>query len=96
VALVDRSGKPILTNTAFERTFGGAPALLDQRGQPLADDATPQHRAARGEAFRMRFTMDIPDVGRRTYEASGEPIRNSGDPQGGVVVIREVAEAKQR
>ena len=57
---------------------------------------TPQHRAARGETFRMRFSMELPDVGRRTFEASGEPIRNSGDPQGGVVVIREVAEAKSR
>jgi two-component system CheB/CheR fusion protein len=96
VALVDRSGKPIVTNSAFDRTFAGGPTLLDQRGQPLADDATPQHRAARGETFRMRFSLELAEGGRRTFEASGEPIRKPGDPQGGVVVIREVGEPKQR
>ena len=94
VALVDRTAKPILTNSAFDRSFAGAPRMLDPHGQPLASDLTPLHRAARGETFRVRFTMELPDDGRRTFEASGQPIRNSGDLHGGVVVIREVAEAK--
>ena len=71
VALVDRSARPILTNSAFERTFANGPTLLDQRGQPLADDASPQHRAARGETFRMRFTLALAEGARRTFEASG-------------------------
>ena len=70
-------------------------ALLDGHGERLADDASPLRRAARGEAFRMRFTIDGAnggDRGRRLFEASGEPIAGPCDEPGGVVIIRDVTE----
>ena len=77
----------------FDRAFPPGVALLDARGKdPLGDDASPLRRAARGEAFRMRFAIDGVDGGRRVFEASGEPINGPGDQPGGVVIIRDVTE----
>jgi two-component system CheB/CheR fusion protein len=93
VVLVDGQATPIVTNEAFDRIFGATLQLLDTRGQPLEDGDSPQQRAARGEAFRMRFCMEDVAGERRWYEANGEPIRADQEgQQGGVVVIREIGE----
>jgi two-component system CheB/CheR fusion protein len=83
---------PTLTNAAFDRLFPPGAALLDAGGEPLADDASPLGRAARGEPFRMRFGIDSVDGRRRMFEASGEPIDGPGNLPGGVVIIRDVTE----
>jgi two-component system, chemotaxis family, CheB/CheR fusion protein len=93
VVLVDNTGTPIVTNDSFDHIFGsGVRQLLDPRGEPLEEEATPQQRAARGETFRMRFSMEDEVGTRRCYEASGQPIHSSNNQQGGVVVMREVTE----
>jgi len=100
VLVVDSAGRPVLTNAAYERLFGDADAvvLVDEQGQPLPPEATPQQRAARGEAFSMRFIMPAGDpAGERSpryFEANGQPIRDGGDERGGVVVIRDVTERR--
>ncbi|HEY3110489.1 MAG TPA: chemotaxis protein CheB [Chloroflexota bacterium] len=99
VLVVDREGRRVLTNAAYDDLFGQAGSGVeprDQAGQPLPSDQTAQRRAARGESFRMEFTLSGPDGGQRWFEASGQPIRSSGEPDGGVVVIRDISERSLR
>jgi len=98
VLVVDQSGRPVLTNAAYEQLFGdaGAGVLVDEQGQPLPPEATPQQRAARGEAFSMRFMLmtAAPHESREGVghylEANGQPIGSPDDGQGDVVVIRDI------
>ncbi len=91
VMVVDADGGVALTNAAFQRLFGGAlPPLEDERGARLAIEDDPQHRAARGDEFRMRFVASVGDFAR-VFEATGQPIRTDG-VEGGVVVIRDISE----
>lgn len=95
VLMVDRAGKPLLTNTAYAEMFGGAEANFacqDETGQPLPPEASPQQRAARGETFTMEFVIDRADGSRRWFEASGQPIRGDEPEFGGVVAIRDITE----
>lgn len=97
VLVVDSDGRPLLSNAAYTRMFGGPSAAFtaqDDNGQPLPVAATPQARAAQGESFSMEFTLQGSDGTRRWYEANGEPIRDdSGQQQrGGVIVIRDITE----
>jgi two-component system, chemotaxis family, CheB/CheR fusion protein len=96
VLVVDRAGKPVLTNAAYERLFGGAGqelALQDENGHPLRSEHSPQQRAARGESFNMEFTLIDGQRARRWFEANGQPIGSAdGGQQGGVVVIRDITE----
>ncbi len=100
VLVVDSTGRPVLTNAAYERLFGdaGAGVLVDEQGQPLPPEATPQQRAARGETFSMQCIMPARDpAGKgspRYLEANGQPIRDGGDERGGVVVVRDVTERR--
>jgi len=98
VLVVDQSGRSVLTNAAYERLFGdaGSVVLVDEQGQPLPPEATPQQRAARGEAFSMRFVLmtAAPDGtrggARHELEANGRPIGSPAGGQGGVVVTRDI------
>ncbi len=98
VLVVDRAGRPVLTNAAYEQLFGDAVAvvLVDEQGHPLLPEATPQQRAARGESFSMRFVLMTTaphgtGEGVRHYlEANGRPIGAPADGQGDVVVIRDI------
>ncbi|MBF6591730.1 MAG: hypothetical protein IVW57_14575, partial [Ktedonobacterales bacterium] len=59
VLVVDRDGVPVLTNAAYERMVSGAgrhPTALNEEGQPLPPEETPERRAARSEAFCMEVT----------------------------------------
>ena len=102
VLVVDRAGQPVLANQAYERMFGrfGSPTSdfvpEDDDGRPLAPETTPRQRAARGESFRLEFTLTASDGSRRWYEANGQPIRTGQTLQGGVVVVRDITERSLR
>jgi two-component system CheB/CheR fusion protein len=94
VLVVDGAGTPVLTNAAYQRTFGvPGVTLLDEHGQPLPLEAAPRQRAARGESFGMELTLAAEDGARRWFEASGQPFRGADDRRrGGVVVVRDITE----
>ncbi len=99
VLVVDTSGAPLLTNTTYVEMFGGVSGGLgatfiaqDELGRPLPSAATPQRRAARGEAFIIEFTLLGEDGDRRYFEATGQPIRSAGAALGGVINIRDISE----
>lgn len=96
VLVVRQDGALVLTNDAYTRLFGGpqAPFLArDENGHVLAPEATPRERAARGETFRMEFTLTAEDGSRRWFEASGQHIQDvESKLQGGVVVIRDITD----
>jgi two-component system CheB/CheR fusion protein len=90
VLVVDRQGVPILTNEAYYRLFGdGQIELVDDQGRYLPDEPALPQRAARGDAFRIRFNVRRGD-GAQPFEAIGQPIRTDG-VDGGVIVIRQTA-----
>ena len=99
VLVVDAAGTPVLTNGAFEETFGEAGerlALADDEGRPLPAEQNPLRRAAAGESFTMEFTVTGEDGERRWYEARGQAFAAAGEPRGGVVVIRDITERSLR
>jgi two-component system CheB/CheR fusion protein len=60
VLVVDRHGRVIRTNAAYDASAGvfGSPFVpTDERGVPLPVEATPQARTARGEPFRHDFAV---------------------------------------
>src|SRR5579871_936924 len=97
VRMVDRDGKAVMTNAAYETLFGGDSARFDPRdeqGNPLPQSEWPQQRAMRGETFTMKFTLATPDGVYRWFEANGQPSRSNGG--GGVVVIRDITDRSLR
>jgi two-component system CheB/CheR fusion protein len=94
VLVVDRTGRPVRTNAAFDRMFPDAGVDLvpeDERGRPLPRHEWPQRRSAAGETFTMQFTRSSDDGARRRYEVSARPIEQDGQ-DGGVMVIRDVTD----
>ncbi len=78
VVVIDTGGIIVRKNVAYDAlllTTGGEFVPLDQTGQPLPIDATPQMRAARGESFSLQFTLRVTDGSLRSYDARGLPIR---------------------
>jgi hypothetical protein len=69
----------------------GSTEVLDERGEKLPPEATPQSRAAGGESFAMRFAVGDLDGGLRRFEARVRPIEGDG-VTGGVLVIRELTD----
>jgi two-component system CheB/CheR fusion protein len=99
VVAVDHSGRTLATNPAFDRLFGGPNAEIepeDLAGLPLPRAQWPQHRAARGERFRMEFAVSDPEGPRRWFEAVTEPLTSQDRTWGGVVTIRDVSERTMR
>ncbi len=99
VVAVDREGRTLATNPAYDRLFGGPDAEIqpeDLAGLPLPPAEWPQKRAARGEAFRMEFAVSDPDGGRRWFEAVTEPLTSEDRTWGGVVAVRDVSERTMR
>jgi two-component system CheB/CheR fusion protein len=95
---VDRDGRPVLSNAAFERLFGPDGASLqpeDEDGQPLKPEDSPQQRAARGEQFTMQFTNRDAEGNRRWFEAVGQPVEH-GITEAGMVTIRDITERNLR
>jgi two-component system, chemotaxis family, CheB/CheR fusion protein len=94
VLVVDRAGRRVLSNAAYDHLFGLGTAEVepqDEAGRPLPPDQTPQWRAARGEPFRMEFTLAGPGGSRRWLEASGKPIGSGEQGEGGVIVVRDIS-----
>jgi two-component system CheB/CheR fusion protein len=107
VLVVRPDGTPRLSNAAYQQMFGGDAAggpvggdpavLADEHGQPLPPGATPQARAARGETFRMTFTLTKPAEAERCWlEALGQPVHGDDGHEWGVVVIRDITERSLR
>lgn len=97
VLVVTPDEAPVVTNAAYVEVFGqSAGVLADALGQPLAPDATPQARAARGETFSMSFTVRAASGGRHWYEAIGQPVQGDDQTHWGVVVIRNITERSLR
>ena len=52
--VVEADGTPLRANAAYRRLYSeGALVPLDEQGQPLPPEATPQQRAVRGETFTI-------------------------------------------
>lgn len=98
VLVVDRAGRALLTNDAYRQTFGTDAEVRAEAddGAPLPPAATPQQRAAAGEAFAMAFTLTDAEGRRRWYEANGQPLPHDRGPRGGVVAIRDITERSLR
>ena len=99
VVAVDREGRTVATNPAYDRLFGGPDTEIrpeDLAGLPLPRADHPQQRAARGEQFRMEFAVSEPDGARRWFEAVTEPLTSEDRTWGGVVAIRDVSERTMR
>ncbi len=99
VVAVDHEGRTLATNPAYDRLFGGPEAEIvpeDLAGLPLPKPEWPQHRAARGERFRMEFAVSDQDGVRRWFEAVTEPLTSQDRTWGGVVAIRDVSERTMR
>ena len=99
VVAVDPAGRTVATNTAYDELFGGPAAEIqpeDLAGMPLPVDDRPQHRAARGERFRMEFAVSQRDGSRRWFEAVAQPLTSQDRTWGGVVAIRDVSERTMR
>lgn len=98
VLVVDREGEPVLTNAAYTRMMGDpevAIVLEDASGKIIPPENAPWHRAARGDAFILEFSIRNPDGTPQWWEAHGEPIGHDSNAQGGVVIIRDVSERKR-
>jgi two-component system CheB/CheR fusion protein len=99
VVAVDHEGRTLATNPAYDRLFGGPQTEIlpeDLAGLPLPRPEWPQHRAARGERFRMEFAVSDRDGVRRWFEAVTEPLTIQDRTWGGVVAIRDVSERTMR
>ena len=106
VLAVGPDGKVLFSNDPFSRTCGdGVPDeqdggavlgnchILDEEGEAMSREGTPQLRASRGESFEMRFAVAGDGESLRLHEARGRPIEDAGTG-GGVVVIREIEEGR--
>jgi two-component system CheB/CheR fusion protein len=92
VLVVDRSGRTVLTNAAFDEMFGETGADFvpeDDLGRPLPREDWPQRRAANGETFSLELTLTSSSGERRRFEANGRPVSHDGH-ESGVVVIRDI------
>ena len=102
ILAVGPDGNVLFSNEPFSTTFGdGAPGeqdtdsrlgdarILDESGENMPRESSPQIRASRGESFEMRFAVVEDGETLRLFEARGRPIEDAGSG-GGVVVIRQI------
>lgn len=102
--VVDRDGRPVITNTTYDAIFGGPGDTLipeDEDGRALPRSAWPAERAREGEDFRMQFSLaardrDGTDDGRRWYEATGHGLHIADERWAGVVVTRDITDRSLR
>ena len=85
--VVDRGGRVLLANPAFQRTFVAA-LYQDERGVKLPADATPLARAARGKPASMRFKLASGPRKGSWWHATSEMVDFEGPGGGAVVVFR--------
>jgi two-component system CheB/CheR fusion protein len=92
----DAQGQTVRTNAAYaalQATLGAPFTPADAQGVPLPTTETPPARAARGETFRLEFTVAAADGARRWFEATGGPLMGEA---GGVVVLRDITDRTLR
>ena len=97
VLAVDREGRPVATNHAYEQLFGERDRPWtpeDEAGNPLPSSDWPQERAAQGEAFSVSFTVQALDGTRHWLEATSSG-GNIGE-WGGVIVFRDLTDRSLR
>ncbi len=95
LVVVDRHGKVLLTNDAYEKLLVKSVGLrlLDEDGEnPLLTEDTPLARAARGEAFNLTFNFRGSDNRRHWIETICQPVRAKDMDDWGVVVMRDITE----
>ncbi len=107
VLAIGPDNRVLFSNDVFTETFGdgepgerdagsrlGRVIPLDENGERMSREDTPQVRASRGEAFEMRFAV-AEDGALRQFEARARPVE--GDDVGGVVlVLREIGPTSER
>lgn len=93
VLVVDTHGAIVLTNPAYDESFGPttAFALVDEDGKPLPEPDWPQRRLTRGEPFIQTFWLQTEDRARRQMEASARPVLGDDGEQWNTLVIRDPA-----
>ncbi|HEY6201674.1 MAG TPA: LuxR C-terminal-related transcriptional regulator [Candidatus Limnocylindria bacterium] len=87
--VVDRDGRVLLANPAFQRTFAAA-LYQDERGVKLPADATPLARAARGKPASIRFKLASGPRKGSWWHATAEMVEFEGPGGGALVVFHRV------
>ena len=87
--VVDREGRVLLANPAFQRTFAAA-LYQDERGVKLPSDATPLARAARGKPASFRFKLASGPRKGSWWHATAEMVEFEGPGGGALVVFHRV------
>jgi PAS domain-containing protein len=87
--VVDRDGRVLLANPAFQRTFAAA-LYQDERGVRLPADATPLVRAALGKPASFRFKLASGPRKGSWWHATAEMVEFEAPAGGAVVVFRRV------
>ncbi|HEV8654110.1 MAG TPA: LuxR family transcriptional regulator [Candidatus Limnocylindria bacterium] len=87
--VVDRDGRLLLANPAFQRTFTAA-LYQDELGVKLPADATPLVRAAQGKPASIRFKLASGPRKGSWWHATGEVVQLDGRRSGAVVIFRRV------
>lgn len=98
VLVIDQAEKVVLTNPAYDATFGAAgisQIFEDDTEAPIPAEHSPLRRAARGESFDMSFTMFDGESNRRWFEARGRPVPGEAGHLG-VIAIRDISERSLR
>ena len=87
--VVNRTGRVLLANPAFQDTFFAA-LYQDERGVKLPGDGTPLARAARGRPASLRFKLASGPRRGSWWHATGEKVEFEGVGTWTVVVFRRV------
>jgi transcriptional regulator with XRE-family HTH domain len=90
VVAVNRAGVVVFENTAhavFDATWSDTPALVDEAGIAIAEEAIPLARATRGEQFTMSFAI-AGACPAGAFVAEGRPVLADGEGLLGVVTFQ--------
>lgn len=82
--VVDRDGRVLLANPAFQKTFASA-LYQDERGVKLPSDATPLARAAHDKPASFRFKLASGPSRGSWWHATAEMVEF--EPAGGALVV---------
>jgi hypothetical protein len=87
--VVDRKGRLLLANPAFQRTFAAA-LYQDERGVKLPADATPLARAGHDRPASLRFKLASGPRKGTWWHATSEMVQFDRAGGGALVVFRQV------
>ena len=87
--VVDRKGRLLLANPAFQRTFAAA-LYQDERGVKLPADATPLARAGHDRPASLRFKLASGPRKGTWWHATSEMVQFDRAGRGALVVFRQV------